>query len=114
MGTTYPLMWSEAKELADIANQFQLPDLAKIIGEAMRNHRATSTFNQYARELRTFPEWLKTSRLHQIPISKARNLYLASILSQRKPNWLSLSVSALNLFLGKQVQADREVEKSML
>ncbi|RCN41204.1 hypothetical protein ANCCAN_12842 [Ancylostoma caninum] len=77
-------MWSQAQELAGIANQFQLPDLAKIIGEAMRNHRATSTFNQYARELRKFPRVIKNITTTSDPNFRSTELILGIYPISRK------------------------------
>ena len=52
--------------------------------------------------------------MKDIPISKARNLYLAHCAAENKFKSIPAAVAAFNFFLGKQIDSDRDIEKSLL
>ncbi|PIO71148.1 site-specific recombinase, phage integrase family [Teladorsagia circumcincta] len=72
------------------------------------------TFAAYSHACQKFIHWWGAKQLESVPVAKARNLYLAHCICNSQEISLPMISASLNFFLGKQEDADKEVEKSLL
>ncbi|KAK6039443.1 hypothetical protein COOONC_23052 [Cooperia oncophora] len=101
-------------DLAREASDLGIPLVGKIIMKALQTDRAPNTIASYKAELRKFVAWKQDYRFHNIPLSKARNLYLAKGAYEGRSKTLPLVVAALNYFYGPQIGVDRDIQASLL
>ncbi|KIH48569.1 hypothetical protein ANCDUO_21360, partial [Ancylostoma duodenale] len=106
--------FEEGAALATVAQKLGMPDISTIISNALNADRATSTISSYRAELTRFLQWRSDPGMHNLPLSKARNLYLAKCAHDGRQKSLPLVVAALNYFCGALSGVDSEIQHSIL
>ncbi|PIO60758.1 Cyclin [Teladorsagia circumcincta] len=107
-------LWKEAADLCETAIECRLPRVADAIRYSLRNHRSNATFKAYSIKCKKFVQWWGEERVKDLPISKARNLFLAHCIDKSQHISLPTTSAALTFFLGKQKGADKDIETSLL
>ncbi|EPB69306.1 zinc knuckle [Ancylostoma ceylanicum] len=110
----YGPLWTEAQALIHTAREYGVPEIGEAIDTALSSHRAESTIASYIRQVQQFLDWWKSSSLSGIPVSKARNMFLAHCSAENRFKSIPAAVAAFNFFLGKQQGPDRDIEKSLI
>ncbi|PIO62376.1 hypothetical protein TELCIR_16069 [Teladorsagia circumcincta] len=77
--------------------------------------KKTRNILAYSIKCKKFAQWWGEGRAKDLPISKARNLFLAhSIDKSQHISLPTISISAPTFFLGEQKGADKDIETSLL